>query len=71
MVVAVTGPEAKEAASVLRRIMAAVERRELTASASFIAFLKGAATALEGLPNAPESASTELVYEEGSLPEGS
>jgi hypothetical protein len=45
-----TGAEDKKATTTLRRILAAVERRELTASASFIAFLKGAATALEGLP---------------------
>jgi hypothetical protein len=51
MVVTMLGPKPKEAATVLRRIVAAVERGELTASASFIAFLKGAATALEGLPN--------------------
>lgn len=42
-----------EAAALLRRLLAAVERGEVTGSASMIARIEGAAVALETLSNCP------------------
>lgn len=48
-------PDPAEAAALLRRLLAALERGELTAPATTIAALTGAAVALEGLAEMSES----------------